>query len=232
MPGCHDLNETVIHCTKCPRLVSYREGVKISEVRYAGQHFWRKPVPGFGDLNGRLMIVGLAPAASGGNRTGRVFTGDRSAQFLVSALYEVGFASQPTSESADDGLSYSGTYVTAAVKCVPPDNRPSHDELENCLGYLGQEISCMPQLCAILTLGQFAYGAVASLFRKMGTKAVFPQFENRKAVDLQGLRIFMSYHPSPRNVNTGKLKRDDFVGFLYEIKQYMESKCSSTNNNL
>ena len=230
MTGCDDLRERVIACRRCPRLVNYREHVRIRTRNDSDEIFWRKPVPGYGELSGKLMILGLAPAASGGNRTGRVFTGDRSAQFLVSALYEAGFASQPFSVSSDDGLHYSGAYVTAAVKCAPPDNKPLRDELHNCTEYLSQEIACMPNVSAILALGQFAYGALVSLYREEYGSSKFPGFENGGHVDVHGVRIFMSYHPSPRNVNTGKLRREAFMGLLYEIRQYLSSNRSTTNN--
>ena len=200
----------------------YRQSVPISVKRYPGQEFWRKPVPGYGDVKGRLLIVGMAPAASGGNRTGRVFTGDRSAQFLVSALFKSGFCNQPTSEARDDGLRYLDAYVTAAVKCVPPDNKPTLAELDNCLPYLKEEISCMPNLEAILVLGRFAFEGIVRIFRSMGNSASSSSFRNGGFMDVGNVRIFMSFHPSPRNVNTGKLSEDSFMQTLLGIREYLK----------
>ncbi len=230
MSTCDDLRDRIVACRRCPRLVDYREKVKISHGKNGVETFWRKPVPGYGDKSGKLMIVGLAPAASGGNRTGRVFTGDRSAQFLVSALHEAGFANQPFSVSIDDGLIYHGVYVTAAVKCAPPENKPLPEELNNCIEYLYQEIVCMPNLSAILVLGQFAYAAIASIYRKSYGNIRFPAFENGGHFDAGGVRIFMSYHPSPRNVNTGRLKKEAFLILIREIRAFLEGGSYITNN--
>ncbi|MCL4306651.1 MAG: uracil-DNA glycosylase [Candidatus Thermoplasmatota archaeon] len=219
---CIDLGNRIISCKKCPRLVLYRQSVSISAKRYPGQEFWRKPVPGYGDVKGRLLIVGMAPAASGGNRTGRVFTGDKSAQFLVSALFKSGFCNQPTSEARDDGLRYLDAYVTAAVKCVPPDNKPTLAELDNCLPYLKEEISCMPNLKAILVLGRFAFESIVRIFCSMGYNVSRSSFQNRSFLDVGNVRIFMSFHPSPRNVNTGKLSEDSFMQTLLGIREYLK----------
>jgi uracil-DNA glycosylase family 4 len=220
-PSCEDLRRRIISCQKCPRLVQYRQSVPISTKRYPGQEFWRKPVPGYGDTKGRLLIVGMAPAASGGNRTGRVFTGDKSAQFLVSALFKSGFCNQPTSEARDDGLRYIDAYVTAAVKCVPPDNRPTLPELENCLPYLKEEINCMPDLRAILVLGRFAFESIARVLRSTGFSLSGSSFRNEGSLDVGNIRIFMAFHPSPRNVNTGKLSEDSFTRTLTGIREYL-----------
>ena len=217
-----DLRIRIVSCQKCPRLVLYRQSVPISVKRYPGQEFWRRPVPGYGDMKGRLLIVGLAPAASGGNRTGRVFTGDKSAQFLVSALFKTGFCNQPTSESRDDGLKYVDAYVTAAVKCVPPDNKPTPLELENCLPYLKEEITCMPNLKAILVLGRFAFESIARVFHSEGLSVSSSSFRNEGSLDVRNIRIFMAFHPSPRNVNTGKLSEDSFLQTLLGIREYLK----------
>ena len=217
-----DLRIRIVSCQKCPRLVLYRQSVPISVKRYPGQEFWRRPVPGYGDMKGRLLIVGLAPAASGGNRTGRVFTGDKSAQFLVSALFKSGFCNQSTSESRDDGLRYIDAYVTAAVKCVPPDNKPTPSELENCLPYLKEEITCMPNLKAILVLGRFAFESIARVFHSEGLSVSSSSFRNEGSLDVRNIRIFMAFHPSPRNVNTGKLSEDSFLQTLLGIREYLK----------
>ncbi len=218
---CDDLGNRIISCIKCPRLVAFRQSVPISVKQHPNQEFWRKPVPGYGDTGGRLLIVGLAPAAAGGNRTGRVFTGDRSAQFLVSALFKAGFCNQPTSEAKDDGLKYLDAYVTAAVKCVPPDNKPSIVERDNCSPYLQEEIKCLPSLRAILVLGRFAFESTLKALRLMGYNVSRSSFRNGAFMDAGELRIFMSFHPSPRNVNTGKLSEDSFLKNLMQIKVYL-----------
>ena len=217
---CESLYDRVIHCRKCPRLVDFRENVRITS-RIEGEEFWRKPVPGYGERNGSLMIVGLAPAASGGNRTGRVFTGDKSGDFLTSALFQAGFTNQEFSISRDDGLEYFDTFVTAAVKCVPPENKPTREEQMNCLTYLSTEMSCMPKLSCILALGRFAFQSVMDSFRLSGMDTKGMKFEHGKYAEVGGIRIYSSFHPSPRNVNTGRLSRDAFLKVLQNIKDYI-----------
>src|SRR5246127_5310387 len=152
------IRDRVVQCRRCPRLVEYREEVaRIKRRKFSGWNYWGKPIPGFGDPNASLLIVGLAPAAHGGNRTGRVFTGDRSGDFLYSALYETGFANQTLSVSRADGLRLESAYITAAVKCAPPDNKPSPKETMNCSSYLEAEIDAFEGLRVILCLGQFAF---------------------------------------------------------------------------
>lgn len=187
---------------------------------YVSQRYWRKPVPGFGDINGRLLVLGLAPALHGGNRTGRIFTGDSSSRFLVRALFDTGFANQPVSESADDGLVYSDCYVTAAVKCVPPGDKPSSAELENCSEYFDAEISLMGNLKAVLALGAFSFRAyLEHLGRKdIGSRGI--RFSHGSAFKFEGgPMLYASYHPSPRNTNTGKLSPDMLVDVLRRVKR-------------
>src|SRR5713101_4490264 len=151
------LHDEIVVCRKCPRLVSYREKVAREKRRaYREWTYWGKPVPGFGDAQAHLLIVGLAPAAHGGNRTGRTFTGDRSGAWLYGALYDFGFASQPTSESRDDGMELRDCYIAAAVRCAPPDNRPTAQEFDNCRPYLQRELQLLTNLKAVLALGQLA----------------------------------------------------------------------------
>lgn len=182
--------------------------------------YWGRPIPGFGEPNASLLIVGLAPAAHGGNRTGRVFTGDRSGDFLYKALYKTGFANQPTSRSLDDGLKLKGAYVTAAVKCAPPDNKPTRDETSNCSAYLASEIDALDGLRAILCLGQFAFNAV---MRTIRTKYNLPKpsgtFGHGKVLKFGDSvpAVICSYHPSPRNTQTGKLTERMFLSVLRNI---------------
>ncbi|PYB68743.1 uracil-DNA glycosylase [Thermoplasma sp. Kam2015] len=214
-----EMNDQLISCRKCPRLVHFREAVVGRDKRFRGQAYWARPVPGYGDINGHILIVGLAPAASGGNRTGRVFTGDKSSDFLVSCLHEVGITNQPTSESRDDGLKYNDAYITAAVKCVPPDNKPTPEEITNCSVYLRSEISMMKNLRVILVLGQIAFQAVLKLLADQSISRSGYKFSHGAVYSLNGVSVVCSYHPSPRNVNTGKLSRDDFIGVLKKVKE-------------
>ncbi len=208
----------VVDCRRCPRLVEYREEVARSKRReFIDWHYWGRPVPGFGDPDASLLIVGLAPAAHGGNRTGRVFTGDRSGDFLYKALYKMGLANQLTSQNLEDGLELKGAYVTAAVKCAPPDNKPFTVETSNCSSYLATEIDSLKNLKTILCLGQFAFNAVMRTIRnKYNLPQSSAKFGHGKALRL-GDRIppiICSYHPSPRNTQTGKLTEEMFLSVL------------------
>ncbi len=211
-------NGDLVKCRKCPRLVEFRETVLSGVRKYQGQEFWRKPVPGYGDINGMILIVGLAPAASGGNRTGRVFTGDKSSDFLVSSLYEVGLASRPESVRKDDGLVYCNTYITAPVKCVPPDNVPLPQEVRNCAPYFHFELKNMKNLKTVLALGQFAFKAVLNYYSSEGINIRGLKFKNGEYVTSGDVKIFCAFHPSPRNVNTGKLSRESFIKTLRKVK--------------
>ena len=219
------LNRKIIACKKCPRLVEHRERIA-SEKRkqFSDFEYWGKPVPGYGDRKARLVVIGLAPASHGGNRTGRVFTGDSSARFLVKHLHEAGFANQPTSETRDDGLKYLDCYVTAAVRCVPPKDKPDRQEIINCAPYLEQELQLLKNSRAILALGKVAFDWVARYSRKKGEKGRY-KFIHGKSYDLEsGQRLYASYHPSPRNTNTGKLSSKMFSDLLEEIRDYVQRK--------
>src|SRR5690242_4703549 len=212
------IRDRVVQCRRCPRLVEYREEVaRIKRKEFSDWEYWGKPIPGFGDPNASLLIVGLAPAAHGGNRTGRVFTGDRSGDFLYRALYKTGLASQPTSESLDDGLVLKGAYVTAAVKCAPPDNKPTVDETHNCSEYFTSEIDSLRDLKTILCLGQFAFKAVMRAIRKKHSLPGSSEtFGHGRVLKLgEGTPVIVcSYHPSPRNTQTGKLTEKMFLSVL------------------
>ncbi|WP_393972025.1 uracil-DNA glycosylase [Oxyplasma meridianum] len=209
----------LVKCRKCPRLVDFRETVLSGSKRYEGEEFWRKPVPGYGDIDGMILIVGLAPAASGGNRTGRVFTGDKSSDFLVSSLYEVGLANKSESVGIGDGLIYYNTYITAPVKCVPPDNIPLPEEVRNCQPYFHFEMKAMKNLKTVLVLGQFAFKAVLNYYSSEGYNTRGLKFRNGDYVTVGNVNIFCAYHPSPRNVNTGKLSRESFIETLKKMKE-------------
>ncbi|MBV9933589.1 MAG: uracil-DNA glycosylase [Actinobacteria bacterium] len=193
----------IVDCRACPRLVAWREQVAVEKrASYAHEEYWGRPVPGFGDPKASVLIVGLAPAAHGGNRTGRVFTGDRSGDWLFAALHRAGYANQPTSVAADDGLKLKGAYVAAAVRCAPPANKPTIDERETCLPYLVRELDLLTRVKVIVVLGQFAYDVVARL---LGVRPR-PKFGHGAEAPVgDGRTILCSFHPSQQNTFTGKL---------------------------
>ncbi len=204
----------------------FREGVK-PRASFAHEVYWRKPVPGFGDIDGRLLVLGIAPALHGGNRTGRPFTGDNSGRFLVRALFAAGFANQPVSERRDDGLSYEDCYLTAAVKCVPPNDRPTREEFLNCSEYLDAEISILKNLKAVLVLGALSFSAFLDRLDRNGHSTAGLTFGHGAAYDVGGLHLYASYHPSPRNTNTGRLTLEMLVKVLRRIKLDLNSKMGS-----
>ena len=215
-----DLEEKIIECRKCDRLVSFREKIAREKRKsYMNWNYWGKAVPGYGDPNAKIMILGLAPAAHGGNRTGRVFTGDKSADFLFKCLYHVGLANQPNSDHRNDGLKLDG-YITPAVKCVPPGDKPTADEKANCEPFLAQEFSLLKRLKVILGLGKIGFDSCLRFVRKVHPiKMKDYKFGHGVRYELpNGFILFGAFHPSPRNVNTGRLTFDMMVGFLEEIK--------------
>ena len=195
-------------CRRCPRLVAWREEVaRLKTARFAAWDYWARPVPGFGDPAARVLIVGLAPAAHGGNRTGRVFTGDRSGDFLFTALWATGFANQPTSVDADDGLRLQDVYITAVVKSAPPDNRPTPDERDNCLPYLVRELELLTDIRVVVALGGFAWDG---FLRAAGRRLVEvprprPRFRHGAEVRVGPWTLVGTYHPSQQNTFTGRL---------------------------
>lgn len=216
-----DMNSSLINCRLCPRIVKFREEVASRPGRFFGQEFWSRPVTGFGSKDAKLLILGLAPAATGGNRTGRIFTGDKTASFLVSSLYTVGLSNRDDSVSRNDGLIISDTYMTAALKCVPPGDKPTKEELVNCSRYLYFELDSLKNLRAVLVLGKIAFDSYTGYLRNKGYSTRNLRFGNNLFYDIAGIRLFCSYHPSPRNVNTGVLKRNEFIENLREIKEYI-----------
>ena len=218
----HELNKYIIDCRKCERLVNYRNTREIP-ARYSVEEYWNKPITGYGDINGKILVIGLAPAFNGGNRTGRIFTGDRSSEFLISSLYEAGLTNIPTSENRNDGLEYNNMYITLALKCAPPDNKPLNQELRNCSGFMYQEIDQMKNVKAIVCLGKIAFDSVISYFKTKGINTKNMKFTHKKYYDISGIRLYGSYHPSPRNVNTGLLTKNDFISLFRSVKQYAES---------
>jgi uracil-DNA glycosylase family 4 len=208
------LQDKIVRCRLCPRLVAWRQEVAREKVaRFAGQDYWGKPVPSFGDPKGRLVIIGLAPAAHGANRTGRMFTGDRSGEWLYRALHKAGFASQADSISADDGLRLKNCYITAAARCAPPLNKLTASELAACRPFLHAEIEGLSQARVFLALGKIAADAAFEAFRDLGrtTIARRPKFGHGASARLNDRQtLLMSYHPSQQNTFTGKLTEPMF----------------------
>jgi uracil-DNA glycosylase len=204
------LNEQIVQCCQCPRLVAHREEIgRVQRRAYRGQTYWSKPVPGFGDPAARLLIIGLAPAAHGGNRTGRMFTGDRSGDFLYRALWEAGFANQPVSVSRDDGLLLSDAYITAPVRCAPPDNKPTREELLACREFLARELEILTNVQVVVVLGQIALNAYLSVLQDAGLIQSRCSFRFAHGALLEthegGPMVLASYHPSQQNTSTKRL---------------------------
>ena len=206
--GLRELEREVVSCRRCPRLVAWREEVaRVKRAAFVAEEYWGRPLPGFGDPEARVLLLGLAPAAHGGNRTGRIFTGDRSGDWLFASLYRVGFANQPTSVARDDGLRLTGAYVTAAVRCAPPANRPLPVERDNCLPYLVAELSLLDSVTVIVTLGSFAWDVALWALRGLGESVPRPRPKFGHGVSVQVGRITLlgCFHPSQQNTFTGKL---------------------------
>ena len=211
------LQAEVAACRACPRLVAWREQVAVEKrASFKDDDYWGAPVPAFGDPAARLMVVGLAPAAHGANRTGRMFTGDRSGDWLFRALHRAGFANQPTSTGRDDGLELHDTWITAAVRCAPPGNRPTPDERVSCSDWLAREITLLPDLQVVVALGGFGWDAFLRVLAGKGWEVPRPKprFGHLARVDLAGegrrLSLIGSYHPSQQNTFTGKLTEEMF----------------------
>jgi uracil-DNA glycosylase family 4 len=220
----------VVACELCPRLRGWCLQVARERVRrFRDQTYWGRPVPGFGDRRARLLIVGLAPAAHGGNRTGRVFTGDRSGDFLFAALHRAGFANQPRSVAPSDGLELTDCYIAPLVRCAPPANRPAPAEIENCREYLVRELALLTELRAILALGQIAWNGLLALLR--GQARIVPRptrFGHGASCELgSGVRLFASYHPSQQNTFTGKLTPAGFDRVLRRIRRHLGAPAGS-----
>jgi uracil-DNA glycosylase family 4 len=204
-----DVDAAVVECRACPRLVAWRESVAVEKRRaFADQTYWGRPVPGFGDPDPRILVVGLAPAAHGANRTGRMFTGDRSGDWLYASLFRVGLANQPTSVAADDGLALTGVYITAPVKCAPPANKPAPDERDACRPWLVREIQLLwPRLRAVVVLGGFGWATLWPTLRTAGVPvpARVPAFGHGVEAEVDGRTVLACYHVSQQNTVTGRL---------------------------
>jgi uracil-DNA glycosylase family 4 len=205
------IHPEVVSCRACPRLVEWRElTARTKRAAFADQDYWARPVPGWGDPAATVLVVGLAPAAHGGNRTGRIFTGDRSGDWLFASLFRCGVANQPRSLHRDDGLQLRGVYVSAAVKCAPPGNHPSPSERDRCLPYLVREVRALPRVRVAVALGAFAWDAVLRVVAELQGARVRPRpcFGHGAEANLDVLRLIGSYHPSQQNTFTGKLTEE------------------------
>jgi len=216
------LNNTIIKCKKCPRLIKFSK--KISSIKRRqniSEVYWGKPVTGFGDIKAKLMIIGLAPAAHGGTRTGRVFTGDKSGDFLFKCLHKTGMSNLPTSIHSGDGLKLNSTYITNILKCVPPEDKPLNKELNNCSNYFDNEIQNLKNLKVIISLGKIAFDNCVKFYKKnyiINKKLIFKHGVKYYLPD--GIILIPSYHPSPRNVNTKVIDTEKMMSLLIMAKKY------------
>ena len=215
------LNKKIIACNKCTRLVRFRKKIsREKRKQYLKETYWGKPITGFGDHNGKILFVGLAPAAHGGTRTGRVFTGDRSSEFLYKCLYKANISNQSNSEHKDDGLKLKKAYITTALKCVPPGDKPKKSELDNCFSFFNSEITSLQNLKVIVALGKIAFDACTYFYKskyKINEKINFAHDKIYKLPD----NIFLvgCYHPSPRNVNTGRINETKMTDLFKKVQK-------------
>jgi uracil-DNA glycosylase family 4 len=226
--GLETLQRQVIACRRCPRLIRYcRQVAREKRRMYRNEEYWGKPVPSWGDPEAELLILGLAPAAHGANRTGRMFTGDRSGQFLYHALYEAGFANHPESRHRDDGLRLRDCYITASLRCAPPKNKPLPAELGNCQPYFEKELRLLSRVRAVLVLGRIAFDSYLRVVGKregFPPRSSFPFAHGASFVLSPGLpRLFCSYHPSQQNTQTGRLTPEMFGKVLDNIQRFLAS---------
>ena len=220
-----DLTRQITLCRACPRLVAWREQVGAVKRRaYRSETYWAKPVPGFGDPHAQVMVVGLAPGAHGSNRTGRMFTGDASGNFLYPSLYNAGFASQPKASNMDDGLNLTGMFITAVCRCVPPDNKPASDEIARCLPYLRAEMRMLKNLEGVVALGKIAFDQVLRELYPLNSERAAVQFKHGVFVEGGGTRpwILGSYHPSRQNTQTGRLTAPMFDAIWQRVNRLLE----------
>jgi uracil-DNA glycosylase family 4 len=221
------LQNRIVACEQCPRLVEYRAEVgRVKRRAYRDWNYWAKPVPGFGDPRARLLLVGLAPGAHGANRTGRMFTGDSSGDFLYKVLFATGFASQPTSVSRDDGLKLIDAYISAAVRCAPPDNKPTVEEIRTCRPYMQRELELLENVAVVVALGRLAFDVYLAILRDQGKIArrsgfVFAHDAEHRTGQDQPLLI-SSYHPSQQNTSTGKLTEAMFRAVFERARRYLK----------
>ena len=218
-----NLNNEIISCKKCSRLVSFREKIaKKKTKRFNEWNYWGKPITGFGDIRAQLIIVGLAPAAHGGNRTGRVFTGDKSADFLINCLYHAKLSNQPMSTAKDDGLELFNSYMTPVLKCVPPEDKPKSKELLSCFYFFEREIKMLTKAKIVLALGKIAFDGCIKFFKHINylEKKAKLKFVHGSYYKInKDITLYCSYHPSPRNVNTKRINYNKMMLLLKKIKK-------------
>ena len=220
------LNQEVIACTRCPRLVEYREKIAREKRRaYRDWEYWGKPVPGFGDPQARVLVMGLAPGAHGSNRTGRPFTGDASGKFMYPVLYETGFANQPTATDRNDGLKLTDLYITAAARCAPPDNKPLPSELAECSYFLDRELTGLAKVKVVVALGKIGFDAYLNYLKRGGSLVsrkdfIFKHGAHYRLTD--GKVLLASYHPSNQNTQTGKLTREMFIAIFQQAAKFAD----------
>ena len=221
----NDLNKTIVNCKKCPRLVRFIRKVSlIKRKQNRDEVYWGKPVPGFGDLSSKMAIIGLAPAAHGGTRTGRAFTGDRSGDLLFKCLHKVGISNSPLSKSLGDNLKLKSTYITNILKCVPPEDKPMSNEISNCSNFFDKEILFLKNLKVIVTLGKVAFDNCIKLYKQKFSIEQKFIFKHNKIHKLpNGLIILSSYHPSPRNVNTKLISEKMMIKLFEKAKRLATS---------
>jgi uracil-DNA glycosylase len=217
------LNDDVVNCARCPRLVAYRQQVGREKRRaYLDWDYWARPVPGFGDPHARVLVLGLAPGAHGSNRTGRPFTGDASGKFMYPILYKVGFASQPNAERRNDGLKLMDCYITAAVRCAPPENKPLPSELMNCAPFLDRELAILREVRVVVALGRIGFNAYLNYLKRNGivpSKAGYSFGHAARYTMPNGVVLLASYHPSNQNTATGKLTAAMFESVFQEARR-------------
>ncbi len=220
------LTAEIVECRRCPRLVEWRERVAREKVRrFRDETYWGRPLPGFGDPDARILLLGLAPAAHGGNRTGRVFTGDASGDFLWTALHAVGLADRPASHRADDGLTLTDVYIAAAVRCAPPANKPTTTERDTCAPFLEREILLLDGLAVVVALGQFGWDAALRAFASLGHDVrPRPRFGRGAEATIGPYRLLGSYHPSQQNTFTGRLTPTMFLEVLVRARELISSE--------
>ena len=230
-PSLDTVRASIVDCAQCPRLIAYCQRIAREKRRaYRSDVYWGRPVPGFGDPDARLLLVGLAPAAHGANRTGRMFTGDGvggSGDFLMSALHRVGFANMPTSRHADDGLVLHDAFMLSAVRCAPPDNKPTPEEIARCLQHLDAELACLPRVRVVVALGKIAFDAWLQRLRPLGVvPRPRPAFAHGAIADLGPSQPMLlgCYHPSRQNTNTGTLTLDMMVDVFRRARRFIDAR--------
>ena len=213
------LNRSIIACNKCSRLVKFRKKIsKEKRKKYINEKYWGKPITGFGDQNGKILFVGLAPAAHGGTRTGRVFTGDKSSKFLYKCFYKAKISNQPKSEHIDDGLKLKEAYITTALKCVPPGDKPQKNELDNCFNFFNSEVASLKNLKVIVALGKIAFDACKYFYKSKYNFNEKINFAHDKIYNLpNNILLVGCYHPSPRNVNTGRIDEKKMTNLFKKV---------------